>query len=77
MVRELHAGTPGSVAVLVEKGDTHYVILSYTDMDDEPWTLVYTSNSEGEATNLIEIAGGRGVSREEAIEELDCDTPRP
>lgn len=50
--------------------DEHFVV-SGTDAAFTGWeVLVFPADAEGEVTNWIEVAGGRGISHEDAIAEL-------
>ena len=68
VVRELK-GFQGS-AVLVEHGGKHYVVSSVNAYSG-PETLVFEADEHGEVTNWGDVAGGRGMSREEAIADLE------
>lgn len=61
-------------ACLVRKGDEYFVVSSvmapYTGFE----TLVFHSNRNGRVDDWGEVAGSRGMSREEAIAELNADS---
>ena len=58
-------------AWLVKKGKKHYVV-SGTDAFYSGWeVLVFECNKDGEVTNWSDVCGGRGVSHDEAINELE------
>lgn len=56
--------------VLVRRGDEYFVVSSVDAMFTGCETLVFPSDDKGEISSYLEVAGGRGVSREEAIAEL-------
>lgn len=68
-IREL-GGWKGS-AVLVKAGEDHYVVSSVTPIIGGPETLVFAADEQGEVTDWGEVAGGRGLSRSEAIADLE------
>lgn len=68
-VRELDGFT--GRACLVRRGDDFFVVSSTVAMFSGFETLVFPANDAGEVTHWSEVAGGRGVSREEAIPELE------
>ena len=57
-------------ACLVRKDGKHYVVSSVDAPFTGPETLVFAADYKGEPLNYMDIAGGRGVTREEAIAEL-------
>jgi hypothetical protein len=77
IVRELD-GWKGS-ACLVEMGGEFFIVSSISSAPDHggPETLVFPSNPEGEVSSFGDVAGGRGVSREQAISELSEKGPAP
>ena len=61
-------------AKLVKKGEEYFAVshIEYTILDDGgPETLVFPCDKEGNVTDWCEVAGGKGVSIEEAIKELE------
>lgn len=70
VVRELpRRGTTGAVQCLVKRGDDFFVVSSvqaYSGFE----TLVFPANAAGDITDWLEVAGGRGMSRGEAIADL-------
>jgi hypothetical protein len=58
-------------ACLVKKDDGYYVVSSIYAPFTGPETLVFSSDENGRVTSWIEVAGGRGVTRDEAIAELE------
>jgi hypothetical protein len=56
-------------AVLVEHDARHYVVSSVVAYSG-PETLVFKSDADGNVTEWGKVAGGRGMSREEAIADL-------
>lgn len=73
IVKEL-TGFTGQ-ACLVRKGEQYFVVSSTVAMFSSPETLVFPATADGDVTDWLEVAGGRGVSRSEAIAELaaSCD----
>lgn len=67
-VRELD-GFMGD-AVLVKKGGEFFVVSSVDAMFSGFETLVFPADAEGKVTDWGEVAGGRGMNREEAIADL-------
>ena len=59
-------------ACLVQKGKDFFVVssLAAAFVTGVSETLVFPSNEEGKVQSWNEVAGGRGVSRKEAISEL-------
>src|SRR5688572_3191190 len=70
VVRELPVSPTGAGAVLVCAGGRHYIVSSVFVPYFGPETLVFSANEDGEITDWLEVAGGRGMSREEAIDDL-------
>ena len=68
VIREL-TGFRGA-ACLVRRGDEYFVVSSVDALPTGPETLVFPADADGNVTGWGEVAGGRGVSREEAIAEL-------
>jgi hypothetical protein len=68
VIREL-TGFTGQ-ACLVRRGDEHFVVSSVVAPYTGAETLVFPADADGEVADWIDVAGGRGVSREEAIAEL-------
>lgn len=60
-------------ACLVEHNGKFFVVSSIANAFDTqmPETLVFSADENGKVTDWGEVAGGRGVSREEAIKELE------
>lgn len=71
MVRQMPRDWGRGDAVLVRDGSDHYIVSSV----DAPFsgfeTLVFRADDNGEVTDWCEVAGGRGMSREEAIADLE------
>ncbi len=59
-------------ACLVEHEGQHYVVSSVDAMYTGPETLVFEADESGNVTSWTDIAGGRGMSREEAIADLEA-----
>lgn len=70
IVRELPMTCTGANQVLVAKGARFFVVSSVNAMFTGPETLVFPADENGEVTSRGRVAGGRGYSREEAIDEL-------
>lgn len=74
IIREL-TGFTGS-ACLVKRGDDYFVVSSTVAMYSGPETLVFPADESGKVTDWGEVAGGRGVSRTQAIADLAEYGPR-
>lgn len=73
IVRELSSPSSGARQCLVRKGEQYYVVSSVHAMFSGFETLVFPANEHGEVTDWLEVAGGRGMSREEAIDSLEVE----
>ena len=71
IVRELPATKAGAQQVLVQKDGRYYVVSSVLPIFSGFETLVFPAREDGEVANWSDVAGGRGMSREEAIADLD------
>jgi len=69
IVKELDGFT--GQACLVEHEGKYYVVSSTVAPFTGPETLVFPANSEGEVLSWSEVAGGRNVSRLEAMKEVE------
>ena len=71
-VRELTPPRRGASQCLVSIGDDYFVVSSIASAFDTglPETLVFPGNAEGDITSWGDVAGGRNVSREDAILDL-------
>lgn len=70
-VREIN--DPGRASqCLVRKGDAYFVVSSCDVPFSGPETLVFKSDAEGDITEWGEVAGGKRMSREEAIADLEA-----
>ena len=58
-------------AWLVKKGKNFYVVSGVDAMFSGWEVLVFKSNKKGEVENWLDVAGGRGMTHEEAVEELE------
>lgn len=58
-------------ACLVRRGAEHFVVSSVDAPYSGPETLVFRSDDKGEPLDWSDVAGGRGVSRGEAIAQLE------
>jgi hypothetical protein len=75
-VRELKPMRPSAVQALVRGTDgRHFVVSSVTAMLSGPETLVFEADTDGNVTDWLEVAGGRGMSRDEAIADLASNGP--
>jgi hypothetical protein len=75
IVKELTGFT--DAACLVRRGAEYFVVSSADAMFTGPETLVFPADADGKVTDWGEVAGGRGVSREEAITELAASGVTP
>jgi hypothetical protein len=64
----------GAQQVLVKRNKEYFVVSSVYAMYTGFETLVFPADESGEVTNWVEVAGGHGVSRDEAIAELGGET---
>lgn len=71
IVRELedYAGS----ACLARKGDEYFVVSSVSVLGT-PETLVFAADETGDVTEWLEVAGGKCMSRQEAIADLEETT---
>lgn len=59
-------------ACLVKWKDTYYAVSSVVAFDTGAFeTLVFEADENGEVISWMDVAGGRGMSREEAIADLE------
>jgi hypothetical protein len=58
-------------ACLVRKGDAYFVVSSAYVIHSGFETLVFPANESGEVLEWLETAGGRGMSRSQAIADLE------
>ena len=59
-------------AWLVKKGKKYYVVSNaIVPMMGYSETLIFKSNKNGFVSDWCEVAGGRGITHEEAIKELE------
>lgn len=75
IVRELddYGARQGGSACLVEFKGKHYVA-SYIPVAFDtgaPETLIFAADKNGKVTDWMDLAGGRRMSREEAIADLE------
>ena len=59
-------------ACLVQHKNEFFVVSSVDAPFTGPETLVFRSDNEGNVTEWGEVAGGRGMSRTEAIQNLEA-----
>lgn len=60
--------------VLVKRGPDYFVVSSVHAPFTGFETLVFPANGKGEVTDWGEVAGGRGMTREQAIQQLEDGT---
>ena len=70
IVKELPISPSGARQVLVKKAESYFVVSSVVARFSGFETLVFPANEEGEVTDWGEVAGGQGMSRDEAINDL-------
>ena len=70
-VRNLPRSGTGASQCLVKKGEEFFVVSSVVAMFSGFETLVFPATSAGQITDWGEVAGGRGMSREAAIQDLE------
>lgn len=59
-------------AWLVKRGDKYFIASGVVAFDTGQWeVLVFPADKDGKVTNWGEVAGGRGISHEDAIKELE------
>ena len=59
-------------AWLVKKGKSYFVVSGTVAMFSGWEVLVFKSDSKGNVKNWGDVCGGRGMSHEEAIKELEA-----
>ncbi|MGO9160880.1 MAG: hypothetical protein ACLP7J_09245 [Streptosporangiaceae bacterium] len=58
-------------ACLVRKDGDYFVVSGPVNTSDRgPETLVFRSDENGEPADWVDVAGGAGMSRQEAIDDL-------
>jgi len=70
LVRELPKEDWQGEACLVECDGEFFVVSSVVAMFTGFETLAFRSDSTGKVSDYLEVAGGRGMSREETIAQL-------
>ena len=58
-------------AWLVKRGDDYFVVSGVSAMFTGWEVLVFPTNADGKVSEWLEVCGGRGISHNEAIEELE------
>lgn len=71
IVREMPITDAGARQILVRCQEEYFVVSSVHALFTGFETLVFPANEDGEVTDWLEVAGGRGMSREEAISDLE------
>ena len=73
IVKELDSQVRGGKACLVKIGDKHYFVSSIPAAPDHggPETLAFACDDNGVVEDWADLAGGRGMSREETISQLE------
>ena len=69
-VRELDGVDWKGSACLVKRGDDYFVVSSVIALYSDFETLAFRADKKGQIVNWVEVAGGRGASREDVIAEL-------
>lgn len=72
IVKELPVSNTGAKQCLVQKGKKYFVVSSVNAFGTGFETLVFPGNEKGHVTSWDEVAGGRGVSRKDAIKDLEA-----
>jgi len=67
-VREVEGGNMG--ACLVRVGGDYFMVSSANVPFGGPETLVFACDENGEVESWLEVAGGKGMSREDVIADL-------
>jgi len=75
IVKELPTSQTGASQVVIKHGGKFYVVSSVNAMLTGPETLVFRSNKKGDIKNWAEVAGGRRITRKQAIKELEEGKP--
>ena len=57
-------------ACLVKAGGEFFAVSSVNAMFTGPETLVFRADENGEVASFMDVAGGRGLTREEAMADL-------
>jgi hypothetical protein len=70
-IRELPMTAADAEQCLVKLGEQFYCVSSVTVLGT-PETLVFPADETGKVTSWGEVAGGKHVSREEAIADLEA-----
>jgi hypothetical protein len=73
IIRELK-GYQGR-ACLVKRGEDYFVVSSADVPYSGPETLVFPAGADGEVASWGDVAGGRGMSRADAIAQLEETGP--
>jgi hypothetical protein len=69
--RNLPGFTGNAWLVKDSKSDQHFVVSGTNAMLSGWEVLVFPADSDGEVTSWGEVAGGRGISHDEAISDLE------
>jgi hypothetical protein len=74
-LRELEPTVRGQEICLIELDGKHYVVSSIPSAPDHrgPETLAFAADASGEITSYADLAGGRGMSREQTILQLETN----
>jgi len=70
IIRDLGRNEVGAEGVVVKKGADYFLVSSVNALFSGHETLVFRCDAEGKVDSWADVAGGRGMSREEAIEDL-------
>lgn len=73
VVRDNLDGFLGSAALIEAQGE-FYIVSSVDSAFDtgRPETLVFPATADGEVASWMDVAGGQGMSRDEAIADLEA-----
>jgi len=72
-IRERPVSETSAVSCLVEHNGEYFVVSSVIVPGGVLETLVFPADSDGNVISWLEVAGGRGMSREEAIADLEAN----
>lgn len=71
IIKELPISASGATQCLVLHNDAYYVVSSVHASFTGFETLVFAAEKSGKITSFECLAGGKGMSREEAIADLE------
>jgi hypothetical protein len=77
VVRELEEPWSGRACLVHRESDDAYFVVSSIAAGIFPAeTLAFPAFADGAVESMLEVAGGRGASREEIIQELESEPER-